>query len=123
MSSNDDFVRVTQSVPWPVYGFLQTPLHLVHAGWGLTKRQEKVVGIDQYLRQLFANDDGFGVSPFNTISIREKSDLLIGRHHVKTLGHNLSNDVRKEIVPPEARQAKVGQFPGHRAEGLVGVAA
>lgn len=46
MSSNDDFIRIAQSVPWSVYGFPQTTFNLVHAGWGLTKRQEKVVGID-----------------------------------------------------------------------------
>ena len=64
---------------------------------------------------------GFAVDPLHAIGVGEEADLLVDRQHVEPLGHDLADGVGKEVVPPVAGQAQVGQLPGHGAEGLVGV--
>ncbi len=70
-----------------------------------------------------AHQGGLGIRPFRTVRIRKETDLLAGGNHLQPFAHDLGNRVRKEIVPPEARQAQVGQFPRQRAHRLVGMAA
>src|SRR5262245_31053482 len=60
--------------------------------------------------ELLADEDGFGVGPLDTVRVGEKAHLLIEREHIQALGEHLPNRVGKEVVPPVAGQAQVGQL-------------
>ena len=75
------------------------------------------------LCHLFADNDRLGIAPFDDISVGEKANLLIDGNHVQSLGHHVANSAGEEVVPPKTRQAEIGQFTAHRAQGLVGVTA
>src|SRR6266511_6131651 len=50
--------------------------------------------------QLFADDDGLGIGPFHTVSVREKADLPVGREQVESFGHDLTDNGGKKVMPP-----------------------
>jgi len=61
--------------------------------------------------------------PVQAIGVGEKAHLLVERQHVEPFFHNLPDDRGEEIQPPVAAQRKIGQFPAHRTQRLVGVPA
>src|SRR6185369_8455631 len=72
---------------------------------------------------LFPHQNGFCICPLDTICIREESDLLVRRHHIKPLGKDLPDDLREKVMPPITREAEIRQLARQRAKRLVGVAA
>src|SRR5882724_636408 len=73
--------------------------------------------------QLPPHNHCLGVGPFDAIRIGEETNLLVRGEHIQSLGHYLSDNIWKEIVPPIACEGQIRQLASQRAKRLIRVAA